>query len=262
MRLDKPIGIYLLLFPCWWAVGLASNGHPSPLLLLWFLIGAVAMRSAGCIINDMVDREFDAQVERTKHRPLASGVISLSQANLLLFILLLLSLIIVCQFKFAVFLLALLALPFVLIYPFMKRITYFPQVFLGFTFNFGALMGFAAVHDKIGPSALLLYAGGIFWTLGYDTIYAHQDKQDDRQIGVKSTALKWGENSKFWIRIFYSLACIFWYLAGMHLIGLFLAAFHLAWQVESVNLDNTKSCHAVFRSNAITGLLILIGTFV
>ncbi len=266
MRLHQPTGIWLLLWPCWWAIALASRGQPSLRLLALFSAGAIVMRAAGCIINDIADREFDRRVERTRTRPLASGEIAIWQAILLLAALLCVALVIALQLPLLVLKLAAMSLVLVVAYPFMKRITWWPQAFLGLTFNFGALMGWAAVQGKIAWPAVCVYLGGICWTLGYDTIYAHQDKADDTLIGVKSTALRWGKHGKLWIGGFYALAILGWALAGWicdsgwpYYAGIAVAAAHAAWQVYRVDLDDTASCLTIFRSNAVLGALVFVG---
>jgi 4-hydroxybenzoate polyprenyltransferase len=191
-RLDRPIGTWLLLFPCWWGLALASKGWPDPELLIAFALGSVVMRGAGCTYNDMVDREFDARVERTRRRPLPSGAISLRAAAVFLALQLLAGLAILFTFNTITIALGIASLALVFTYPFMKRVTWWPQAFLGLTFNWGVLMGWSAVTGDISLPALLLYTGAIAWTIGYDTIYAHQDKEDDALIGLRSTALLFG----------------------------------------------------------------------
>ncbi len=263
LRLHQPTGIWLLLFPCWWGIALASEGIPSLWLMLLFGIGAVVMRGAGCIVNDMADREFDRKVERTRTRPLASGELSMKQAFSMLAILLCIAFLIVLQMKFIVIILAFSSLALVVMYPFMKRITWWPQAFLGLTFNWGALMGYAAVQGEVGLPAILLYAGGVFWTLGYDTIYAHQDKADDIHAGVKSTALRFGDNSQAYITVFYALSTLLWGAAAALKAGNEAAllavpvATHFIWQVHFVDLDNPKSCMRIFKSNTLLGLIML-----
>ena len=260
MRLHQPVGIWLLLWPCWWSVALASPGLPSPVLLLKFMIGAVLMRGAGCIVNDIADRKIDREVERTRARPLASGEITPRQAALFLLLLLALSLWIALSMGYAVVMWAVLSLVPIAIYPWMKRISWWPQLFLGFTFNWGALMGWSAVVGVVELPAIALYLGGIFWTLGYDTIYAHQDTKDDARIGIKSTALMFGKHTKRAVAIFYLLALQCWVLAllltGASLEGfglIWLAGFHLVWQIRTVNLASPESCRAIFTSNMYLG---------
>jgi len=266
MRLHQPVGIWLLLWPCWWSVALAADGFPPLKLLMLFALGAIVMRSAGCIINDMADREFDKQVERTRTRPLASGELSLRQAGTLLAALLSCGAMIVWMMGWAAFMWGVLSLVPIVTYPFMKRISWWPQLFLGLTFNWGALIGWAAIQGEVGPPAILLYIGGIFWTLGYDTIYAHQDKIDDARVGIKSTALRLGSQTRRAVGAFYLLAVLFWALAGWangsHM-GLFamlvLAQLHFGWQLCTVNLDDPASCRRIFVSNTWLGALVFAG---
>ncbi len=265
LRLHQPTGIWLLLLPCWWAIALASDGVPSVWLMLLFGVGAVVMRGAGCVVNDMADREFDRKVERTKLRPLASGEITMRQAFFVLFMLLCVALAIAIQMKPIVLLLAASSLLLVGCYPFMKRITWWPQAFLGITFNWGALMGWAAAQGAVGWPAVLLYAGGVFWTLGYDTIYAHQDKADDVHAGVKSTALRLGEKTHLYVTLFYALAAMLWASAGVMVHGaafilcMLPVAAHFMWQMKAVNLDAPASCMRIFRSNTTLGWLMFSG---
>jgi 4-hydroxybenzoate polyprenyltransferase len=266
MRLHQPVGVWLLLWPCWWSLALASPGLPSPALMALFAVGALAMRSAGCIVNDMADRDFDRQVERTSSRPLASGALGMRQAATLLALLLLVSCGVAALLGRPVFAWSAAALPLVAAYPFMKRITWWPQLFLGLTFNWGALLGWVAVRGAVEPAALCLYIGGVFWTLGYDTIYAHQDKRDDARIGVKSTALRLGGATKLAVRLFYVLAVILWAIAGIraqanlfYFATLALAQVHFGWQVCSVDLDSPASARKVFASNVMLGALVQAG---
>jgi 4-hydroxybenzoate polyprenyltransferase len=264
MRLQQPAGIWLLLWPCWWSLGLASSGFPSLRLLVLFGLGAVLMRSAGCVVNDLVDRKFDALVERTRNRPLASGELKPPQAVALLIVLLLASLAIAIALGGVVVLWAMLSLPLVALYPWMKRISWWPQLFLGFTFNWGVLMGWVAVHGSVEPPALMLYIGGIFWTLGYDTIYAHQDKKDDTAAGIKSSALRLGNNTKRAVTFFYVIAIACFALAGLAVGAhslyygfVILALAQLMCQVRQVNLEDPVSCRKTFISNAyLLGWLI------
>lgn len=263
-RLDRPIGTWLLLFPCWWSLALAADGWPDPWLMLLFAVGAVVMRGAGCTVNDILDRDFDAMVERTRTRPIPSGQVSVRQALAFLVLQLLAGLAVLVQLDLAAMALGVLSLLLVFTYPLMKRITWWPQAFLGLTFNWGALMGWTAVRGGLDWPAVALYAAGIVWTLGYDTIYAHQDKEDDARIGVKSTALRLGDQSKIWIYGFYTLT---W--AGLALAGLLaglgpafqavltLAGLHLAWQVATWIPDDQTDCLAKFRSNRWFGWLVL-----
>jgi 4-hydroxybenzoate polyprenyltransferase len=266
-RLDRPIGTWLLLFPGWWAIAMAAERWPDWKLLALFGIGAVAMRGAGCTLNDLVDRDFDAKVARTRTRPLPSGAVTPAQALVFLVLQLAVGAAILFSFnRFAIGTgLAVLAL--IATYPFMKRITYWPQFFLGLNFNWGALLGWAAVRGDLGWTPLLLYLGGIAWTLGYDTIYAHQDKEDDVLIGVKSSALALGNRTRPWLFIFYGIAVALWAAAGVsggfawpfHF-GLLAAGLQLAWQAARVDTDSPEDCLAKFRSNRVVGWALLLGS--
>lgn len=263
MRLHQPAGIWLLYWPCAWSVVLAS-----PILdiekLLLFLVGAVLMRGAGCIVNDIVDRDIDKNVERTKIRPLASGELNITQAFTLLAALLMLSLLVAIKLGVLVVMWGALALLPVVCYPFMKRISWWPQLFLGLVFNWGALMGWASIKGEIELPAILLYIGGICWTLGYDTVYALQDKADDVRIGVRSTALRLGGNTKIFVAIMYLCAIICFSLACGSFLGvitLMPAVLHCLWQLKILDLDSPKSAKKVFFSNVWLGLLVFLGLF-
>jgi 4-hydroxybenzoate polyprenyltransferase len=270
MRLDRPIGWWLLLLPCWWGLTLAQvagqGGVPNLWYALLFLFGAIIMRGAGCTLNDIADRNFDAQVARTRSRPIPSGQVSVRAAFIFLILQCLLGLLILLQFNWTTVAIGAASLLIVAIYPFMKRFTYWPQVFLGLAFNWGALVGWSAIHDGLAWPAVLLYLGGIAWTLAYDTIYAHQDKEDDVLIGVKSTALKFGAASLSWIGGFFVLALVLieasLWLAQAHLLahmGVAAAAVHAAWQVSRLDINDPQRCLKLFRSNREFGLLILLG---
>ena len=263
-RLDRPIGTWLLLWPCCWGIALAARqGAPDFRLLALFAVGALIMRAAGCTINDIADRDLDARVARTANRPLASGALSPLNAWLFLAALLAAGLIILLQLNGAAIVLGLAALPLVGLYPFMKRITWWPQAWLGLTFNFGALMGWTAATGALAWPAAALYGAGIVWTLGYDTIYAHQDKQDDALIGVKSSARRLGAASRPWLFAFYGACLALLALAGAladlawpFTLGLALAGAQLAWQAAKVDIDNAADCLAKFKSNSLFGALI------
>jgi 4-hydroxybenzoate polyprenyltransferase len=266
IRIDRPIGTWLLLFPCWWSVSLATEGLPDPGLMVLFAVGAVIMRGAGCVLNDIADRDFDFRVARTRARPIASGEISVPKAVLFMAALLLAGLSVLIQFNAFAVALGIASLPLVAFYPFAKRFTHWPQAVLGLTFNWGALLGWAAVQGEIDPAALALYAGGVFWTLGYDTIYAHQDKDDDALAGIKSTALKLGDATRPWLFAFFGAATFLFALAGhlAHLAwpffaALALAGLHLLWQAGRVNLADPADCLAMFRSNRAVGWIVLLG---
>ena len=269
MRLHQPVGIWLLLWPCWWSLALASPGFPSLRLLILFALGAVVMRSAGCIINDMVDREIDRQVERTKTRPLASGALSMFQASLLLAVLLFIALIIALLLGKTVLLWSAAALLPVALYPWMKRITWWPQLFLGLTFNWGALVGWVAVRGEIEAPALWLYTACVCWTLGYDTIYAHQDKIDDEAIGVKSTARLWGARTKPFLAVCYAVFIMLFCISLLQTTAtlplaawacIAMAVLHLFWQIYAVKLDQGASCKKIFKSNITLGTLFFTAT--
>ena len=262
-RLDRPIGTWLLLLPCWWSIALATPGTPDLVMIALFAAGALIMRGAGCTLNDIVDRNFDSQVVRTVARPIPSGAVSIQQAAAFLVLQLLLGLAVLMLFNFFAVLVGLASLGIVAIYPFMKRITYWPQVILGFAFNWGALLGWAAVRGDLAAPVGTLYVAGILWTLGYDTIYAHQDKEDDILIGVKSTALRFGENTGKWLIWFYSgtigLLVLSGYLAGLggvFYVGIAFAAAHLVWQVATLDIDDSRGCLRRFKSNRNFGLII------
>jgi 4-hydroxybenzoate polyprenyltransferase len=242
-----------------------APGYPSLWLALLFLIGAFAMRGAGCTINDMTDRDLDAKVERTRHRPLASGRLSMNQALLFLGAQLLVGLIVLVQLNGAAILVALAAMPLVVAYPWMKRITWWPQLFLGMTFKWGALVGWTAATGSLGWPAIVLYLAGICWTLGYDTIYAHQDKADDALIGVKSTARRFGEATPSWLWGFYGSTLALLAVAGamvgmgwLFYVGLLPVAAHFAWQIMTLDIDDPDNCLSRFRSNREAGLLVML----
>ncbi|HVA35407.1 MAG TPA: 4-hydroxybenzoate octaprenyltransferase [Stellaceae bacterium] len=265
-RLDRPIGTWLLLFPGWWGVALATRGWPDWQLIMLFGIGAVAMRGAGCTLNDIADRDFDARVARTRTRPIASGAISIKQAIAFMALELAIGAAVLLSFNRMAILLGVLVLALIATYPFMKRITYWPQFFLGLNFNWGALLGWAAVRGDLKWPAALLYAGGICWTLGYDTIYAHQDKDDDALIGVKSSALALGSRTRPFLFIFYIGAVALWAASGAlaanawpFWLGLALAAVQLLWQAATVDIEDGADCLAKFRSNRLVGWALLLG---
>jgi 4-hydroxybenzoate polyprenyltransferase len=264
MRLDKPIGTWLLLLPCWWSLALAAPKFPDLWLMFLFALGAIAMRGAGCIVNDITDRNLDKLVARTATRPLASGEVQLWQAIVFLIALLLIGLgILLCLNNFTVWLGAS-SLILVFLYPLMKRITWWPQLVLGFTFNWGALLGWSAVTGTIGLPTLPLYIAGIFWTLGYDTIYAHQDIKDDITVGIKSTARLFGEATLPWVGLFYAIAILFLMLTGVsaglgksYYIVLTGAALFAAFQLFIWRMNDPDNCLKRFRANRDFGLIIL-----
>lgn len=262
-RIDRPIGIWLLMYPCWWGTALATRGWPDPWFLILFALGATIMRGAGCTLNDIADRDFDALVARTAGRPIPSGAVSVRQAVAFMVSLCLIGLLVLLQFNPFAILIGASSLLLVTAYPFAKRVTYWPQAVLGLTFNWGALLGWAAVRADLALPAVVLYAAGMLWTLGYDTIYAHQDKNDDILIGIKSTALRLGTATKPWLRVFYTGSVGLLALSGaLAELGwpfyavLVAVAAHFAWQVSSLSLDDPKDCLAKFRSNQIIGITV------
>lgn len=269
-RFDRPIGIWLLLFPCWWSQTLAEveRGQPYPSVwyLLLFAIGATAMRAAGCAFNDYVDRDIDAQVERTASRPIPSGQIEPEYALVFAVTCALVGLLVLLNFNWFTIALCISSILLVLLYPFAKRFTNYPQIMLGLAFNWGALAGWAAVKGSLGLPPLLLYAGCIAWTVGYDTIYAHQDKEDDALLGLGSTALTFGENTVSFVGALYAIAVVFWLaagaLAGTHLIyflAVVLVSLQLSWQVSTLVTNDPANCLRRFRSNRDVGVAVFLG---
>jgi len=269
-RLDRPIGIWLLLFPCWWSIALAAGPDtyywPNPWLFLLFALGAVTMRGAGCTLNDILDRDIDAKVERTRNRPLPSGAVGVKSALAFLILQLLLGAAILFTLNGMVIALGVGVLALVGTYPLMKRVTYWPQFFLGLNFNFGALMGYAAVTETIELAPILLYLGGVFWTLGYDTVYAHQDRQDDAAVGVKSTALTLGRKTGRALIVFYGATILLWgacgfvsHLAWPYWLTLAAAAAHFTAEIRSLDIDDAADCLKKFRAHQRIGLILLIG---
>lgn len=266
MRLHQRTGIWLLLWPCWWGVALGTHGTLDLKLLALLLVGSVVMRGAGCVVNDIVDRKIDAQVERTRLRPLASGELKLPQAIIFLGLLLLIGLFIAWQLPSHALMLACLSLPLVAAYPFMKRLTHWPQAWLGMTFNWGALVGYAAASGRLDTPAWWLYAACIFWTLGYDTIYALQDVKDDMRIGVKSTALTLKRYVSIWVAGFYAVTLVLSSGAGITAgrswplwFGIIALGGHFFWQVRTLDAGNVARCRDLFRSNALAGWLLFLG---
>ena len=265
-RLDRPIGSWLLLMPCWWSVGLAGmrvEQFPSLWHIVLFFIGAFAMRGAGCTWNDLVDRNLDRLVERTRSRPIPSGQVTVAEATAFMVAQALIGFLVLIQFnRFTVFT-GLASLLVVAIYPFMKRITYWPQIVLGLAFSYGSLMGWPAAFGQLDWPAIVLYAGSISWVIGYDTIYAHQDREDDLLIGIKSTALLFGENTRPMLAGFYSGAVVLIGIAGLtaggrliFVLGLIAFAAHLAWQVVRLDVNDSAHCLKLFKSNRNAGLIL------
>ncbi len=269
IRLDRPIGAWLLFWPGAWSVALAAPKGEQWWLILWLALGAWAMRGAGCVYNDIVDRDLDRKVERTRLRPLASGRVSLREAWILLVAMSLIGLVVLLQLERTAQVVALASLAPVAAYPFMKRITWWPQAWLGLVFSWAALVGWPAVRGDIALPALLLYAGSIFWVIGYDTIYALQDKEDDALVGVRSSALAMGRHARAGISLCYALALGLWAAAlwsvrpeALALLALLPAAMHLGWQISTLRLEEGDDALAKFRSNRFAGLLVFLACLV
>jgi 4-hydroxybenzoate polyprenyltransferase len=268
MRLDRPIGTWLLYWPCAWSVALAGVGGRWS-LFLWLALGAFAMRSAGCVYNDIVDRDLDARVERTRLRPVASGRVSLRSAWALTVTLCLVGLAVLLQLERTAQLLALGSLALVAAYPFMKRLTWWPQAWLGLVFSWGALVGWPAVTGSLSTPALWLYGGTVAWVIGYDTLYAIQDMEDDALVGVRSSARRLGAKAPAGVALFYALALILWGAAlwtvrpdWLALVALVPAALHLAGQALRADPADGEGALQLFRSNRFTGLLVFLATLV
>ena len=265
-RLDRPIGSWLLLMPCWWSVGLAGmhqDRFPSAWHIVLFFVGAFAMRGAGCTWNDLVDRDLDEKIERTRSRPIPSKQVTVAQATLFMLAQALVGLLVLIQFNRFTVITGFASLLVVVIYPFMKRITYWPQIFLGLAFSWGALMGWPAAFGRLDWPPLILYAGSICWVIGYDTIYAHQDREDDLMVGIKSTALLFGEQTPTMLASFYVAAVVLISAAGLmagggliFTIGLIAFSAHLAWQVTRLDVDDPAHCLVLFKSNRDAGLIL------
>jgi len=269
-RFDRPIGSWLLLMPCWWSAALASgmahDVHRLPLVIVLFFIGAFVMRGAGCTWNDITDRDLDARVERTRSRPIPAGQVSVKAALIFLVAQALVGLVVLLQFNRFAVATGIASLLIVAIYPFMKRITWWPQIVLGLAFSWGALMGFAATFGRLDLTAFVLYAGSICWVIAYDTIYAHQDAEDDALIGIKSTARLFAERTHEALVIFYGLAVVLigvaFVLAGSGVaawIGLALFAVQLGWQVRRLDIRDPSLCLRIFKSNREAGLILFAG---
>ena len=269
-RLKKPIGYMLLFWPCVWGLAIAYDFSMNIQIFikyaLLFLLGSILMRSAGCIFNDIVDKDLDAKVERTKNRPIASGKISIKLGLLYAFILCVLAFIVLIQFNFFTIILALASMPLAFTYPLMKRFTYWPQLFLGITFNYGLILGWTSINSELSLVPLILYFGAIFWTLGYDTIYGFQDIKDDEIIGVRSTSIKFKNNPKFFILTCYLIFTMTLIYLGLlmnynkvYFVGLIIIFIHFVFfQIKNLNINSEKNCLNVFKSNNFLGLLIFL----
>jgi len=271
-RLNKPIGILLLFWPCVWGLTLAYyySGATNLYLkyIILFFLGSVLMRSAGCIFNDIVDRDFDKKVKRTKERPIASGKISIVGALIYIILLCLIALLILLQFNLLTILLGMSSMVLAFCYPFLKRITYWPQLFLGLTFNWGIIMGWSSMLNNISIEPIILYLAAIFWTLGYDTIYGLQDMYDDEIIGIKSTSIKFKNNIKVFVGSCYSLCVLFvlilYFMMEIDKYLLILSVFFIStliYQIKFFKIDNPQSCLVAFRMNNLTGIFIFLFIF-
>ncbi|MDA7596961.1 4-hydroxybenzoate octaprenyltransferase [Candidatus Pelagibacter sp.] len=270
IRLKKPIGFMLLFWPCAWGLTLAYDFTNDKKLyfsyLLLFFLGSILMRSAGCIVNDISDKEFDQKVSRTKNRPIASGKITIKLAVFYTVCLCFLAFLVLINFNKLTIVLALCSMPLAFTYPLMKRFTYWPQLFLGITFNYGLILGWTSIEDQLNIVPIILYFGAIFWTLGYDTIYGYQDINDDEIIGVKSTSIKFKNNPKIFLSICYSITTISFLIVGLILnfnyflyLGLLCLFIHFfIYQLYSFNSKNLKKCFYLFKSNNLVGFLIFI----
>ncbi len=272
-RWERPIGWKLLMWPCWWSAAMiAAAGHgawrglPDPWHLALFTLGAIVMRGAGCTYNDLVDQDIDAKVARTRSRPLPSGRVTLRRAQGFLLIQLLAGLAILLTFNRFTILLGIASLMTVAIYPFMKRITWWPQLFLGFAFSWGALMGWAAVAGELAWAPVLLYLGSIAWVIGYDTLYAHQDIEDDVLVGVKSTARLFGKNTGLALTVLFAAALMLFAMAFASAgiswpgyAGLAAGAAHMAWQIRSLDLKDPAKCLRLFKANSVFGWIVFAG---
>jgi 4-hydroxybenzoate polyprenyltransferase len=269
MRADRPIGAWLLLLPCWWSTALAAVARREPpdlKLIVLFAIGAIVMRGAGCTWNDILDRDLDKKVERTRSRPIPAGDVSVTGAFVFLAALSLAGLAVLLQVNGFAIVTGIVSLGVVALYPLAKRITDWPQAVLGLAFSWGALMGWAAVFGRLDPPAYLLYAGSILWVIGYDTIYAHQDREDDAIVGVRSTARLFGKQTKSALSLFFAGAVVLITAAvvaaggGIYsLVGVAAFGAHLAWQVRTIDIDDPRLCLKLFRANRDAGLLLFAG---
>ena len=268
-RLKKPIGFMLLFWPCAWGLTLgydfSNNINLYFFYLTLFFLGSVLMRSAGCIVNDIIDKEFDKKVERTKNRPIASGKISIKISLFYTSILCMLAFLVLINFNSFTIFLAIGSMPLAFAYPLMKRYTYWPQLFLGITFNYGLILGWTSINENLDIIPIILYIGAIFWTLGYDTIYGFQDIKDDEIIGIKSTSIKFKNNSNIFLFLCYSILFISLIILGilmnfnnLYFLSLIIPFFHLFFfQIKNIEIKNSVNCLKIFKSNNILGLIIL-----
>ena len=271
-RLNKPIGFMLLFWPCSWGLAFAYNENQNLNLFLYYLVlfflGSVLMRSAGCIFNDIVDKDFDIKVQRTKNRPIASGKINVIQSLVYVLVLCFIAFLVLIQFNSLTITLGISSMLLAFAYPFMKRITYWPQLFLGITFNWGIIMAWTALNNSFNPEIIILYLAAIFWTLGYDTIYGAQDMSDDEIIGLKSTSIKFKKNIKLFVSISYLISIaivlyLFQNFLGLNFFTFFLIAFILSLFYQLIKLKKNKSENylRLFKLNNYTGLLLFLGIY-
>ena len=273
-RLNRPIGFMLLFWPCLWGLTIAYNFNSKLEIFyfysLLFLLGSILMRSAGCIVNDIIDKNFDKKVERTKNRPIASGKVSVKHAIIYSFTLCGLAFLVLINFNKFTILMALLSMPLAFTYPLMKRFTYWPQLFLGITFNYGLVLAWISINNSINLVPIIFYFGAIFWTLGYDTIYGYQDIKDDEIIGVKSTSIKFKNNPKKFISLCYILFFLSLILVGFlmnfkmsYFISLVITFFHLIiYQIKNLEVSNPNMCLVKFKSNNLLGLVVFINILI
>jgi len=273
-RLNRPIGYMLLFWPCLWGLALAYDFNEDINLFLFysflFFAGSVLMRSAGCIVNDIVDRNFDKSVERTKNRPIASGKVSVSIASIYVIILCSFAFLVLINFNYLTIVLAMASMPLAFTYPLMKRFTYWPQFFLGITFNYGLILGWSSVQENLSLTPLIFYLGAIFWTLGYDTIYGYQDIKDDEIIGVKSTSIKFKNNPKKLLYLCYSITILSLILVGFYMkfnlyyfLSINIIILHLfILQISKLNIKKPNICLSIFKSNNLLGLLIFLNIMI
>ena len=273
-RLNRPIGYMLLFWPCLWGLTIAFNFNSELekfyFYTLLFLLGSMLMRSAGCIVNDIVDKNFDKKVERTKNRPIASGKVSVKLAIIYSFVLCGLAFLVLVNFNKFTILMAMLSMPFAFTYPLMKRFTYWPQLFLGITFNYGLVLAWISINNSISMVSIIFYLGAIFWTLGYDTIYGYQDIKDDEIIGVKSTSIKFKKNPKIFISLCYSFFFISLIIIGilmsfkiLYFLTLIITFLHLLiYQIKNLNVDDANQCLQKFKSNNFLGLIVFLNILI
>ena len=273
-RLNRPIGYMLLFWPCLWGLTIAYNFNSELekfyFYTLLFLLGSMLMRSAGCIVNDIVDKNFDKKVERTKDRPIASGKVSVKLALIYSFVLCGLAFLVLINFNKFTILMALLSMPLAFTYPLMKRFTYWPQLFLGITFNYGLVLAWISINSSVSMVPIIFYLGAIFWTLGYDTIYGYQDIKDDEIIGVKSTSIKFKKNPKIFISLCYSFFFISLIIIGilmnlktLYFLTLIITFLHLLiYQIKNLNVDDANQCLQKFKSNNFLGLIVFFNILI